>query len=141
MASTILYGTATFDSGTPMKILVIEDSLFLRFAIEKVLHKGGHEVTSVADGRAGLSAARTALPELILLDMMLPSLDGTSVLKELKQDPSTSRIPVIVLSSLPQKNEERLKKAGASAYVAKSELNFDKNADLLLAVVEKTTRN
>lgn len=124
-----------------MKILVIEDSLFLRVAMEKILQKGGHEVTSIADGRAGLDAARTGAPELIVLDMMLPSVDGTVVLRELKQDPLTKQIPVVVISSLSQKNEERLVKAGASAYLAKSELNLDKNSGALLEVVEKAMKN
>lgn len=113
-----------------MRILVIEDSRFLRLAIEKVLQKCGHEVTGAADGQAGLRAARIESPQLILLDMMLPSLDGTGVLKELKKDPSTATVPVIVLTSLSQMNEEKLKSAGAAAFIEKSALHLDKDADL-----------
>jgi CheY-like chemotaxis protein len=120
-----------------MKILVIEDSWFLRLAIEKVLQKCGHEVTGAADGQAGLRAAHTESPQLILLDMMLPALDGTGVLKELKKDPSTATIPVIVLTSLWQVNEAKLKSAGAAAYLEKSALDLDKDADLLIQVVEE----
>lgn len=54
-------------------------------------------MTGAADGREGLHAARTISPALILLDMMLPGLDGTGVLKALKEDASTAQIPVIVL--------------------------------------------
>src|ERR1039458_6408497 len=99
-----------------MKILLIEDSWFLRLAIEKLLTKGGHEVTGVGDGQEGLRAARTTPPQLIVLGMMLPGLDGTSVLKKLKLDPLTARIPVVVLSGLSQVNETKLKEAGAAAY-------------------------
>jgi len=120
-----------------MKILVIEDSPFLRHAIEKLLQKSGHQVTTAADGKTGLHAALTALPEMILLDMMLPGIEGTSVLKELKRNPLTADVPVVVLSSLSQKNEEALKKVGASAYLEKSALNLDKNADLLIQVVDR----
>ena len=120
-----------------MKILIIEDSFFLRHAIEKVLQKAGHHVTTAADGRSGLDAARVILPEVILLDMMLPGIEGTGVLKELKQDPLTAKVPVVVLSSLSQKNEETMKKAGASAYLEKSALNLDKHADILIQVVDK----
>jgi CheY-like chemotaxis protein len=120
-----------------MKILVIEDSWFLRLAIEKVLQKCGHEVTGAADGQTGLRAARIESPQLILLDMMLPALDGTGVLKELKNDPLTATVPVIVLSSLSQKNEEKLKSAGAAAYLEKSALDLDKDADLLIQAVEE----
>jgi CheY-like chemotaxis protein len=122
-----------------VKILVIEDSRFLRLAIEKVLQKNGHEVTGAADGQAGLSAARFESPQLILLDMMLPALDGTGVLKELRKDPSTATIPVIVLTSLSQQNEEKLKSAGASAFLEKSALHLDKDADLseLMRAIEE----
>jgi len=119
-----------------MNILVIEDSRFLRNAIERVLTKAGHSVTGVADGREGLLAARANAPALILLDMMLPGLDGTGVLKALKKDASTQQIPVVVLTGLAQKNEARLKNAGAAAYIEKSSLNFERNADVLVQSVE-----
>ena|SRR5580704_6435269 len=119
-----------------MKILLVEDSRFLRIAIERALTRVGHSVTCVADGREVLHAARTTLPALILLDMMLPGLDGTSVLKALKQDVSTAQIPVIVLTALSQKNEEKLKSAGAAAYIEKSSLDLGQNADVLIQSVE-----
>lgn len=118
-----------------MKILVIEDSRFLRSAIERALAKAGHEVITIADGREALSAARHNLPALILLDMMLPGLDGTAVMKELKQDASTSHIPVIVLSGLSQQNETKLRKAGAAGYIEKSAIDFEKNAGTLLRAI------
>jgi CheY-like chemotaxis protein len=119
-----------------MKILVIEDSRFLRVAIEKALRKAGYDSFGVADGREGLSAARSETPALILLDMMLPGIDGTAVLKELKLDPLTARIPVIVLTGLSQKNEAKLKSAGAFAYIEKSTLNLGQNSDTLVNRVE-----
>jgi CheY-like chemotaxis protein len=124
-----------------MKILVIEDSRFLRIAMERALAKAGHAVTGAADGREGLQAARTTPPELILLDMMLPGLDGTSVLKALKEDVSTAQIPVIVLSGLSQKNEAKLKNAGAAAYIEKSFLDLERNADLLIQSVESVFKS
>lgn len=118
-----------------MRILLIEDSRFLPAAIERSLVRAGHEVTSIADGRDALVAARRSLPALILLDMMLPGLDGTCVLRDLKQDVSTSHIPVIVLTGLSQKNETRLRKAGAAAYIEKSSLELEKNPDALVHAV------
>ena len=118
-----------------MKILLIEDSRFLRAAIDRSLVKAGHEVTSTADGREGLVAARRCIPALILLDMMLPGLDGTCVLRELKQYASTAKIPVIVLTGLSQKNEAKLKKAGAAAYIEKSSLDLKKNPNVLVQAV------
>jgi CheY-like chemotaxis protein len=119
-----------------MNILVIEDSRFLRIAIERVLTKAGHSVSSIADGREGVRAAKANMPDLILLDMMLPELEGTGVLKQLKKDPTTKQMPIIVLTGLAKKNEQKLKDAGASAYIEKSSLNFDKNAEALVQCVD-----
>ncbi len=119
-----------------MNILLIEDSRFLRIAIEKALARVGHTVTGVADGREGLHAARTNPPALILLDMMLPGLDGTGVLKALKQDASTAQIPVIVLTALSHKNETKLRDAGAAAYIEKSSLDLAQNAEALIQSIE-----
>jgi len=118
-----------------MKVLLIEDSRFLRAAIERSLLKAGHEVTSIADGREASLAARSWLPDVILLDMMLPGLVGTCVLSELKQDASTSHIPVIVLSALSRQNEKKLKQAGAAAFIEKSALGLEKTADSLLLAI------
>jgi CheY-like chemotaxis protein len=123
-----------------MKILLIEDSRFLRGAIEKILSKAGYAVTGVADGREGLAAASTDLPSLILLDMMLPGLDGTAVLKTLKKDKLTAHIPVIVLTGLSQKNEGKLMDAGASAYIEKSTLNLEEHADDFLRSIESVLK-
>ena len=120
-----------------MKILLIEDSRFIRIAIERTLVKAGYSVTGVADGPAGLQAVKTSPPALILLDMMLPGMDGTGVLKALKEDAATAQIPVIVLTGLSQKNEARLKTAGAAAYIQKSEIDFSQNAAALLQSVER----
>lgn len=119
-----------------MKVLLIEDSHFLRIAIERVLAKAGHSVTGVADGREGLHVARTSPPTVILLDMMLPGLDGIGVLKALKQDASTAQIPVIVLTALSQKNEAKLQNAGASGYIEKSSLDLVRNAEALIQTIE-----
>jgi DNA-binding response OmpR family regulator len=119
-----------------MKILLVEDSRFLRVAMEKALTRAGHEVTGIADGRETVSAARSTHPTIVLLDMMLPGLDGICVLKDLKEDATTSHIPVIVLSGLSQKNEAKLIKAGAAAYIEKSSLDLTHNADALIQTIE-----
>jgi CheY-like chemotaxis protein len=119
----------------PMTLLVIEDSRFLRGAIEKVLQKAGYQVVCVGDGVEGLRLAQQTQPDAILLDMMLPTLDGTEVLRQLKSAPPTNLIPVIVLSSLSQKNEPKLKASGAAAYFEKSLLKLDGDgSDLVKAV-------
>ena len=104
-----------------MTILLVEDSRFLRVASERALVKAGCEVVTAVDGEAALLTARERLPNLILLDMMLPKLDGLEVLRALKRDPQTTKIPVIVLTGFGKKNERKLKKEGAAGYFTKSD--------------------
>lgn len=118
-----------------MKVLLAEDSRFVRIATEKVLTQAGHQVITAVDGDKALQMAREQAPALILLDMMLPKLSGTEVLKALKQDPATANIPVIVLSGLSQKNADQLKKDGAAGFIEKSDLNT--GSSQLLAEIER----
>ena len=80
------------------KILLIEDSKFLRLTAERALARAGYEMSSAADGEEALRVAREKLPDLILLDMLLPKMSGPDVLVELKKDPLTKAIPVVVMT-------------------------------------------
>ena len=75
------------------------------------------------------------MPDVILLDMMIPKVSGPDVLKALKANPATVGIPVIVLSSLSQKNEDKLLQDGAVAYFQKDQLELDKNSDRLATTI------
>jgi len=121
-----------------MKILVIEDSRLLRGVYERTLTRAGYEVIAVADGEEGIRKARLMIPSLILLDMMLPGLDGPAVLKTLKEDELTAQIPVVVLTGLSQRNEAKLKQAGAAAYIEKGALGLEKSADGLARIIAAT---
>src|SRR4030081_3188355 len=99
-----------------MKILLVEDSRFLRVATERALTTAGYEVISTDDGERASRLAREHLPDLILLDVMLPKISGPDVLKVLKKDPVTASIPVMMLSSLSQKNAKQFEKDGASFF-------------------------
>ena len=118
------------------KVLLVDDSKFLRMANERALSRAGYEVSTAADGEEALRVANDKLPDIILLDMMLPKISGPEVLKALKENPATMDIPVIVLTSLSQSNEEKLLQEGAVAYFEKSTLELDKNSDRLAAAVE-----
>ena len=79
---------------------------------------------------------------VIVLDMMLPKLSGPELLQELRQDVRTAKIPIIVLSSLPQSNETKLKSQGATAYFEKSKLEVDAgSAGLIRAVVSALSQS
>jgi CheY-like chemotaxis protein len=120
-----------------MNILIVDDSRFFRLANERALVKVGHRVISAGDGEEGLRLAREHKPDLVVLDMMLPKLSGPSVLRALRKDPDTASIPVMVLSSLPKTNEEKLAREGATSYFEKSELMLDKGSDIFVEQVRK----
>ena len=83
-----------------IKILLAEDSRMLRTAATSVLEDSGFKVYGAADGEQALSLAREHHPDLVLLDLILPKLQGFEVLQQLRQAPETSQIPVIILTSL-----------------------------------------
>ena len=123
-----------------MKILLVEDSKFLRVATERALASAGYEVISAADGEQALSLAREHKPALILLDVMLPKMSGPDVLKALKKDSATAAIPVMVLTSLSQKNAPQFEKDGSSSFFAKSDSMLGKGPDSLLAAIDRIVR-
>ncbi|MEK7482646.1 MAG: response regulator [Patescibacteria group bacterium] len=102
-------------------ILVIEDDKFLRELISQKLAKEGFNLSEAMDGEEGLKKIQQEKPDLILLDLILPGLDGFEVLSQAKQDPALSEIPVIILSNLGQKEDiERGLKMGAVDYLIKA---------------------
>ncbi len=100
-------------------VLLVEDSKLLRVNREHILKQAGYLVLTAVDGVEALILAYESHPDLILLDLMLPRLDGTSVLRTLKADPVTARIPVVMVTALSEKNEEKLMQEGAAAFVEK----------------------
>lgn len=119
-----------------MTILIIDDSRFVQMAVGKTLREAGYRTVVVADGEAGLRAAIQQPPAMILLDIMLPSLPGTSVLRSLKHNPITSKIPVIVLTGLTRVDEARLMSEGADGYLAKSGLDLEGGGAALLSKIK-----
>jgi len=120
-----------------MKVLLVEDSKFLRLATERALSKAGYEVVSASDGEEAIRLANEHRPALVLLDIMLPKLSGPEVLKALKQSPATAGIPVMVLSSLSQRNARQLEQDGAAAFFEKTELMLNPGPNSLIAAVQK----
>lgn len=83
-------------------ILAVDDEMHLRTLLRLNLQKAGYEVGTAADGREALEAVKTRLPDLIVLDVMMPNVSGIEVLQALKADPATSAIPVIMLTAKRQ---------------------------------------
>jgi CheY-like chemotaxis protein len=118
-------------------VLLIDDSTFLRKANERSLTRVGYRVITAADGEEGLRLAGEKIPDVIVLDMMLPKLGGPQLLQMLKKDPRTAAIPVIVLSALSQKNDQKLIAGGAAAYLEKSTLNFAHGSNPLSETISR----
>jgi two-component system cell cycle response regulator DivK len=102
------------------RILVVEDNPDNMLLSVMLLESAGHTVLSAIDAEAGLTLARTDLPDLILMDIQLPGMDGLEATALLKADPLTHRVPVIALTALAMKgDEERIRAAGCDGYIAK----------------------
>jgi two-component system response regulator MtrA len=119
-------------SPSPAKILLAEDDRFLCKAASAALRRKGWEVVVAGDGEAALEAVRAGGVDLVLLDLILPRLDGFEVLARLRQNPATARTRVIVLTNLGQVSDiRRARECGAEGYMVKGELDL---ADLTARV-------
>lgn len=103
------------------KILIVEDDKFLRELMKKKLLSEGFDVIEAIDGEEGIKKIKETLPDLVLLDLILPSMDGFEVLTRAKEDELTKKIPIIILSNLGQREEiEKGLKLGAVDYMVKA---------------------
>lgn len=103
------------------KVLIVEDDQFLRDLIVRKLEDEGFSTLQAIDGEEGLRLFREKKPDIVLLDLILPGMDGFEVLKQAKEDKSISHIPVLILSNLGQRDDiERGLKLGAKDYLIKA---------------------
>ena len=118
-------------------ILIIEDDEFLRSLIKKKLVSEGFDVTSAVDGEDGIKKTEEKKPDLILLDLILPGIDGFGVLTKLKENQSTSSIPIIILSNLSQKEDiDKGMKLGATDYIIKAQSTPEEIAEKVKAILK-----
>lgn len=112
------------------KILIIEDDKFLRGLIASKLIKEGYEVIEAPDGEAGLEKMTEANFNLVILDLLLPGIDGFEVLKNFKENDAVKAIPVIILSNLGSREDiERGLNLGAVDYLVKAHFTPDEIID------------
>ena len=102
------------------KVLIVEDNSANMTLAVFLLQSAGHSVLSARDAEAGLTLARDEQPDLILMDIQLPGMDGLQATALLKRDDATRAIPVIALTALAMKgDEDRIRAAGCDGYIAK----------------------
>jgi len=124
------------------KILIIEDDKLLRKVIGKKLVMENYKVVEAMDGEEGLKFSESEQPDLILLDLVLPEIDGFEVLARLKKNPNTLKIPVIILSNLGDEEKvEKGLKLGAVDYLIKAQLNPGDIINKIKKVLNKKGRN
>ena len=108
------------------KILFIEDEISLQTTLGGALKEAGFEIENAYDGETGLKTAQTSKPDLILLDLILPKMDGFQVLKDLKSGAGTKDIPVIVLTNLESADDVgKVIALGATTYLVKSNYELE----------------
>jgi len=105
-----------------IKVLIVDDDLTLREMYAERMKTEGYDVHIAKDGEEGIAMARELKPDVVLLDIMMPGTNGFGVLESLQKDPTTEKIPILMLSALIQdENKEKSKDAGAVGYIVKSE--------------------
>ncbi|MDP3769835.1 MAG: response regulator [Candidatus Sungbacteria bacterium] len=120
------------------KILFIEDESALQRAVTRVLADEGYTTFSAMDGETGVTVARKEMPDLILLDLIIPKKDGFSILTELKQDPSTAYIPVIILTNLEGSGDvERALALGATTYLVKTNYRLEEVVEKIKSILKE----
>jgi two-component system, cell cycle response regulator DivK len=102
------------------RILVVEDQEDLRGVLRDLLTGSGYAVAEAADGQAGVEITRSERPDLVLMDIQLPVMDGYEAIRQIKADPNVKATPVIAVSSFAMKgDEEKARAAGCDHYVTK----------------------
>lgn len=105
-----------------MKILIIDDEKEIIEIFKDKLGKSGHQILSSSDGEEGMKLAQKEKPDLILLDIIMPKINGLDVLKGIKENKETKKISVFILTNLPPEvGEAEAKKLGAERYLFKAE--------------------
>ena len=120
------------------KVLIVEDEEILLAALKEELSSGGYDVEGAKDGLEGLEKVKTFKPELILLDLLMPKMDGMEMLQKLKGDRETRDIPVVILTNLS--DYERISEAlslGAMDYLVKANYKLEDLLDKVRTVLAR----
>lgn len=105
---------------THFKILIVDDEPGFRRTYSDLFQHFGHEVVEAEDGEKGLESANTGWPDLVLLDLVMPKLDGYGVLRQLRSNKATAKLPVIIFSVLGEQTDiQRALDMGANDYIIK----------------------
>jgi len=120
------------------KILIVEDDKFLRELMVRKLSQENFQITEAVDGEEGVKKIKEVIPDMVLLDLILPGIDGFEVLAKIKEDPTTASVPVIILSNLGQREDvERGMNLGAIDYLVKAHFTPNEIIDKIKVNLKK----
>jgi CheY-like chemotaxis protein len=124
------------------KVLIIEDDLLLSRMYQTIFTTNHYDTEVAADGEEGMEKARSFHPTVILLDIMMPKLNGIEVLKRLKNEPELKNIPVVVLTNLAGNNDvQTALNLGAVRYIIKSENRPKEVEEIVRGILAASTRD
>src|SRR6266487_2858967 len=104
----------------PHRILIVDDEPFMLRLIQHYLEQAGYELIKARNGREALEIVAREIPRLVVMDAMMPNMDGLTALRQLKQEPATRAIPVIMLTANPHKySREEAESSGAAIFLTK----------------------
>ncbi len=102
------------------RILIVDDSPTQTLSLSKVLKRHGHEILTAKDGEEGVEVAKAELPDLVLMDVVMPKVNGFQATRQITKNPSTSHIPVIIVTTKAQETDRIWgARQGAKSYVTK----------------------
>ncbi len=102
------------------RILIVDDSPTQTLSLAKILKKNGHDVMTAKDGAEGVEVAKAELPDLVLMDVVMPRVNGFQATRQITKNPSTSHIPVIIVTTKDQETDKIWgERQGAKGYVVK----------------------
>src|SRR3989338_8014685 len=124
------------------KILIVEDDPLMSRMYQKIFTLEGYEVEIATDGVEGLEKSRSSKPTLVLLDIMMPKMNGLQVLEKFKVDPETKKIPVVILTNLAgSRDAENAMLKGAVKYIVKSEYEPKQIVTMIKEILSGYTRD
>jgi DNA-binding response OmpR family regulator len=119
------------------RVLLVEDDRFLRRAGEAALRQRGFAVSVAADGEEALQKLQVEVPDLILLDLLMPKVSGIQVLRSLRASEATRTVPVLILSNSSREQDlEEIKNLGVTDYLVKANLSLQELGDRVAGLLE-----
>lgn len=123
------------------KIVIAEDDQLINASLVQGFTDAGFEVSSAPDGEAAVTKIKEVKPEVVILDIMMPKLDGIGVLWEMKADPETEKIPAVMLTNLSDaETVSKILEAGAADYLLKSDQSIEQVVQKVKEVLERQVK-